>query len=177
MANKENVSKKNRFEEENPFIERVVSINRVTKVVKGGKHFRFAALVVVGDGQGNVGAAIGKAQEVAMAIRKGMENARKDMMKVPIIGTTIPHRVENKFSGSRVILRPASPGTGVTAGRAVRAVIEATGIKDILTKCLGSKNPINIVYSTLQALGDLEDLYQASQRRMVPTEKLKVNSK
>ncbi|MGB9561561.1 MAG: 30S ribosomal protein S5 [bacterium] len=161
------------FAEESGLIEKVVRINRVAKVVKGGKHISFSVLVVVGDGSGNVGMAIGKAAEVADAIRKGVELAKKSMIKVPLDGTTIPHPVFAKYSASKVILRPAAPGTGVIAGGAVRAVMEAAGIKDVLSKCLGSKNPINVVRATLKALMDAEEINQAAYRRMVSPERIK----
>lgn len=135
--------------------EKVVSINPVSKTVKGGRTRSFAAVVVVGDGQGHVGAGTGKAKEVPDAIRKGVEDARKNMIAVPLAGTTIPHAVNTRFSGARVMLRPASEGTGVIAGGAIRAVVEAAGVRDILTKSLGSSNPINVVQATMLALGEL----------------------
>ncbi len=151
--------------ERSELADRVVRVNRVAKVVKGGRKFSFSALIVVGDMNGRVGAGIGKAREVTEAIRKGMEVAKRNMITIPMVGTTIPHEVRLKWGAARIMLKPAAPGTGVISGGAMRAVIETAGIKDILTKSHGTNNPINTVRATLAALQQLKTAQQVAELR------------
>ena len=157
--------RKQRMEQVSEFKEKLVAVNRVTKVVKGGRNFRFAALVVVGDEKGRVGAGIGKAAEISEAIRKGVEDAKKHLISVPLVGTSIPHAANGLFSTAKVVLMPAPEGTGVIAGGAARAVLELAGVKDIRTKSYGTNNRINMVKATLEGLRQLRSAEQVAKLR------------
>lgn len=156
----------NRYDDDRPELdERIVDINRVAKVIKGGRRFAFRTVVVVGDNQGKVGVGVGRAQSVPDAIRKGSDRSRKNMQRIHLVGTTVPHEVIAEHSGARVFLKPAAPGTGVIAGGGVRAVLECVGVKDILTKSMGSQNVLNVVYATLKGLSMMKDPVQEAARR------------
>ena len=152
--------------------DRLVAINRVTKVTKGGRAFSFAAIVVVGDGKGVVGWGLGKASEVTAAIAKGVESAKKNLIKVPLVHGTLPHEQEATFGGAQVFMKPASHGTGLTADGAMRAVLESVGVTDVLAKSKGSSNPHNLVKATIQALGEMRDAYAVSQQRGISLDKV-----
>jgi len=169
------MSRRRRDEEDSGLIEKVIYINRVAKVVKGGRRFSFSAIVVVGNGEGNVGVGFGKANEVPEAIRKGTEKAKREMKMVPLVGGTIPHEIIGEFGAGRVLLKPASAGTGVIAGPAVRAIMEAVGVHNVLTKSLRSSNPHNVVRATFNALRRLESAEQYATRLGQDVERVYAN--
>lgn len=165
--------KEKRREQEDDLNEKVVAINRVAKVVKGGRNFRFSAVVIVGDGKGHVGIGNGKAAEVPDAIKKAIEDAKKNLIEVPIVGTTVPHEYIGKFGSASVMLKPAEEGTGLITGGSVRPVLELAGYKDVRTKVLGTNNPRNVVYATLNGLKSMETAEQVAKKRGIKVEDLK----
>ena len=167
-----NINNKVRTSETGDLKDRLVAINRVTKVTKGGRTFSFSAIVVVGNENGVVGYGLGKASEVTAAIAKGVEDAKKNLVKIPVINGTIPHKQEFRFGGSEVMIRPAAPGTGVLAGGAMRAVLESVGVKNVLAKSKGSSNPHNLVKATVGALMELRDAYTVAQVRGISLNKV-----
>ena len=152
--------------------ETVVKINRVAKVVKGGRRFSFNAIVVVGDGNGHVGVGLGKANEVMNAVNKGKENAKKNVIRIPVINGTLPHPIIGKYGAGRIMLKPASPGTGIIAGGAIRAIMEQVGITDVLAKILGTRNPHNVIKATMEGLSGLEDATDIARRRGITIQEL-----
>lgn len=168
-------NRRRREDEDSNLIEKVVYINRVAKVVKGGRRFSFSAIVVVGDGEGQVGVGFGKANEVPEAIRKGIDRAKKDMRKIPLVGGTLPHEVLGAFGAGRVLLKPAAPGTGVIAGPTVRAILEAVGVTDALTKSLRSSNPHNVVRAVFAGLDSLESAEQYAVRTGQDPDRVRAN--
>ncbi|HKL94923.1 MAG TPA: 30S ribosomal protein S5 [Haploplasma sp.] len=167
------VRRNNKVEEQNPFEERVVAINRVTKVVKGGRRFKYSALVIVDDQAGQVGFGTCKAQEVPDAIKKAVENAKNNLITVPLVGTTIPHQVVGNFGAGKVFFRPASEGTGVIAGGAVRSIFQLAGINDVLSKSLGSRTPINMVRATFEGLKELRTIEEVAELRGLPVSEIR----